>query len=65
MSIKAITATNQQSVQRYRLLLSDKMEQVPAMLATQCNSMVINGEIIENSLIRLDEYVRNVISNST
>lgn len=54
--------SQQQTPDRYRLLLSDGVYTVSsAMLATHLNDKVTNGQIDVNAIIRLDKYICNVI----
>lgn len=44
---------------RYRVLLSDGDHIVQGMLATQKNELVISGQLIENSVVRLLDFLCN------
>jgi replication factor A1 len=47
---------------RYRMLLSDgKYSHSSAMLATQLNDKITNGELDNNAVVRLDKYICNPI----
>jgi len=61
LGVRKITAAG--SNERYRILISDGVNLNSfAMLATQLNSMVISGELIENSILKIK---RHIISNLT
>ena len=51
--------------ERYRLLLSDgKYVFSFAMLTTQINDQVVKGELSDNSIIKIKNYVTSVINNT-
>ncbi|XP_042880445.1 replication protein A 70 kDa DNA-binding subunit-like isoform X2 [Penaeus japonicus] len=51
--------------ERFRLLLSDgKWSSSFAMLATQLNNKVANGEIANNCVIQMNRYVCNTVQNN-
>ncbi|XP_022105118.1 replication protein A 70 kDa DNA-binding subunit-like isoform X3 [Acanthaster planci] len=53
------TAATNNSVDRYRILLSDGVHNNTAMLAVQLNQMVTDGQLEPNTVICLDRYVCN------
>jgi len=48
---------------RYRLVISDGQHFMQAMLATQLNNMVEQNEIAKLSVVRLREFICNVVQN--
>lgn len=51
--------------ERFRVLLSDgKYSHSFAMLASQLNEMIINGELMDNTIIRLDKYITSTVNKS-
>ncbi|ELU09821.1 hypothetical protein CAPTEDRAFT_172916 [Capitella teleta] len=57
--------SSQQGADRFRLLLSDGVcSHSSAMLATQLNDKVTNGELEPNSVIKLDKYLCNTINGN-
>ncbi|KAG1461501.1 hypothetical protein G6F46_002012 [Rhizopus delemar] len=48
---------------RYRAIVSDGINFMQAMLATQHTALVEQGQIKRNSIIRINEYVCNLLSN--
>ncbi|CAL9134919.1 unnamed protein product [Musa textilis] len=55
--------TQQSTTERYRMLLSDGAHMQQAMLATQMNGLVKLGTLQKHSIVRLDEFICNVIQN--
>jgi len=50
---------------RYRLLVSDGLYVNSfAMLATQLNTKVADGELDEHTIIRIDRYITSMVPNS-
>lgn len=43
---------------RYRVILSDGTHYIQGMLATQLNSLVTDGQLMENTIICLNEFIR-------
>ncbi|GER56231.1 replication protein A 70 kDa DNA-binding subunit [Striga asiatica] len=64
-SIRLINTQNQNNaaVERYRILLSDGVFFQQSMLATQCNDLVRSEKMQKGSIIRLMQYVCNVVQN--
>ncbi|KAJ3688250.1 hypothetical protein LUZ61_017414 [Rhynchospora tenuis] len=54
-------STPQNTTERYRMLLSDGAHTQQAMLATQLNSLVKEGNLQAGSIVQLHEYVCNQI----
>ena len=64
--IKKIASAGQDPTkpERYRLQLSDGVNKQPsAMLATQLNGLITNNELVQNSVIQLDRYICNTVSD--
>lgn len=53
--------TAQNTTERYRMMLSDGTHTQQAMLATQLNAMVKNGNLQTGSIVQLKEYICNHI----
>lgn len=51
--------------ERFRLLLSDGTNLISyAMLTTHINDQVANGEIMDNTIIKVKKYITSVINNA-
>jgi replication factor A1 len=48
---------------RYRLIISDGVHFVQAMLATQLNELVDNNTVTKHSVVTLEKYTSNVVQN--
>lgn len=48
---------------RWRLVLSDGKHYAQSMLATQQNEMISNGDLQEMCIIKLTDYIVNVVQN--
>lgn len=55
--------TAQNTAERYRMLLSDGTHMQQAMLATQMNHVVKSGKLQKGSIVRLTEFICNLIQN--
>ncbi|KAJ8458785.1 hypothetical protein OPV22_031711 [Ensete ventricosum] len=55
--------THQSTTERYRMLLSDGAHMQQTMLATQMNGLVKLGALQKHSIVRLNEFICNVIQN--
>ncbi|XP_002730881.2 replication protein A 70 kDa DNA-binding subunit-like [Saccoglossus kowalevskii] len=64
LGLKKISSTVQSSTDRYRLLLSDGQRSHSAMLATQLNKKVTDGELSVRSVIQLNKYICNTIADN-
>jgi hypothetical protein len=53
-----------QPAQRFRINLTDSVQQIPAMIATQNNELLINGTVVVNSLLRLEEFTYNNLNGT-
>ena len=49
---------------RYRVILSDGVNHCQGMLATQNNIFIENGDLTDNTIIEVGEYLRNVVQNT-
>lgn len=49
--------------ERWRLVLSDGKHYAQSMLATQQNEMITSGELKELCIVRLTDYIVNVVQN--
>lgn len=59
LSIKKIGQSASSSGDRYRVIVSDGEYFLQAMLATQINPLVENGQMCKNSIVRLDKFSVN------
>ncbi|KAK1326633.1 hypothetical protein QJS10_CPA01g03022 [Acorus calamus] len=55
--------TVQNTTERYRMMLSDGVHTQQAMLATQMNPAVKSGKLQKGSIVRLTEFICNLIQN--
>ncbi|WOL14899.1 hypothetical protein Cni_G23680 [Canna indica] len=58
-----LVSSQQNSTERYRMLLSDGVYMQQAMLATQLNAFVKSGELQKFSIVQLNEFVCNQIKD--
>ncbi|XP_077995285.1 replication protein A 70 kDa DNA-binding subunit-like isoform X1 [Glandiceps talaboti] len=61
---KINSTTIQHNTDRYRLLLSDGLKSHSAMLATQLNPKVINGDLAVRTIIQLEKYICNNLADN-
>mmetsp|Transcript_21096 Transcript_21096/g.29794 ORF Transcript_21096/g.29794 Transcript_21096/m.29794 type:complete len:643 (-) Transcript_21096:211-2139(-) len=61
MAVKAVGGSSD----RFRTILSDGEHYVQGMLATQINHLVHSGEISDNSIVRVDDFMNNSVQNRT
>jgi len=59
LAVKRINSTTPNSAERWRVVLSDGVNFIQSMLATQLNPMVQNNEIVKGGLIKLGQYTMN------
>lgn len=59
--IKTMPNTQPGAAERYRLAISDGQHWCTAMLASQLNDVVKNGEVVNGCLLRLNEYLSQVM----
>ncbi|KAL5973297.1 hypothetical protein ACLOJK_029947 [Asimina triloba] len=55
--------TAHNTAERYRMLLSDGTHLQQAMLATQMNHVVKSGMLQKGSIVKLTEFICNLIQN--
>lgn len=65
LSIKKVTANSTAAapIDRYRIIISDGVHFVQAMLATQLNDLVANSEITKNSVVIIDKLTCNFVGD--
>ncbi|KAG9315620.1 hypothetical protein JVU11DRAFT_3262 [Chiua virens] len=64
LSIKKVSQqTSTANIDRYRIIISDGVHFVQAMLATQLNDLVASGRIIKNSIIVIDKLTCNFVQD--
>ncbi|KAF9626123.1 hypothetical protein IFM89_030970 [Coptis chinensis] len=61
--IKLLSAGQQSSNERYRMLLSDGLHSQQSMLATQLNHLIHSGKLQKGSIVRLSQFVSQTIQN--
>ena len=61
--LRVIKVGGNQGQDRYRVILSDGQNFVQGMLATQLNQLVASGQIADNALIRVNDYMNNLVQN--
>ncbi|KAF8558347.1 replication factor-A protein 1 [Imleria badia] len=65
LSIKKVNQTTSAvaSIDRYRIIISDGVHFVQAMLATQLNDLVGRGDIVKNSIVVVDKLTCNFVQD--
>ncbi|KAI6045607.1 hypothetical protein EDC04DRAFT_2888624 [Pisolithus marmoratus] len=65
VSIKKVGAVSvaAPAIDRYRIIMSDGVHFVQAMLATQLNDLVSNEEVVKNSVVIIDKLTCNVLGD--
>ncbi|KAI8913069.1 hypothetical protein DFJ77DRAFT_466661 [Powellomyces hirtus] len=63
--IPAANPAKPDQLERYRLIISDGVHFMQAMLGTQLNGHVSSEELKKHGVIRLDHYVVNTVGNKT
>lgn len=61
LSIKKVNANNPTGIDRYRIIISDGINFMQAMLATQLNDMVNHEEIIKHTVAVIDKLTCNYV----
>ena len=61
INIKQVGSTGSASPPRYRVILNDGEHYVQGMLATQINHLIEDNTIRENSIIKVKEFIMNVV----
>jgi len=63
MKVIKVSGNNNNGQDRYRVILSDGQNFVQGMLATQLNQLVASGQIVDHALIRVNDYMNNLVQN--
>ncbi|KAG2362493.1 replication factor-A protein 1 [Suillus spraguei] len=65
LSIKRVapTTSSTTTTDRFRIIISDGVHFVQAMLATQLNDLVINGDINKNTVVVIDKLACNFVQD--
>ena len=65
LSIKKVNQTTSavSAIDRYRIILSDGVHFVQAMLATQLNELVSRGDIVKNTIVVVDKLTCNFVQD--
>ncbi|KAG8214733.1 hypothetical protein J3R82DRAFT_9821 [Butyriboletus roseoflavus] len=65
LSIKKVNQTTNtvSAIDRYRIILSDGVYFVQAMLATQLNELVSRGDIVKNTIVVVDKLTCNFVQD--
>ena len=58
-----VNGSSNNNQDRYRVILSDGQNFVQGMLATQLNHLVTNNQIVDYALIRVNDYMNNLVQN--
>ena len=61
--LKVIKVGGNQGIVRYRVTLSDGLNFVQGMLHTPLNHLVTEGQIVEKAIIRIEDYMSNMVQN--
>lgn len=62
LSLKKIAGT-EKTPDRYRIVMSDGEYFLQAILATQLNQIVEDGELGKSTIVRLDKYTVNLVQS--
>lgn len=63
LQVKKATASQPNAPDRYRMVLSDGVSYMQAMLGTQLNHLPEQDQLIKNSVIRMTNYAVNIVQN--
>jgi replication factor A1 len=61
LSIKKVSAVTTGSIERYRIIISDGISFLQAMLATQLNGMVNDNSIAKHTVVAIDKIACNIV----
>eukprot|EP00903_Cladosiphon_okamuranus_P009556 g9099.t1 len=65
VSLKKMTQAHAMGNERWRLVLSDGKHYAQSMLATQQNEMITSGELKELCIVKLTDYIVNIVQNKS
>jgi hypothetical protein len=57
-------AAGNAATNRYKLILSDGVATIPGMLTQRLNHMVTEGSLTQNKLIRVGQYMCNMMGSA-
>uniref|UniRef100_A0A7S2MWW4 Replication protein A subunit n=1 Tax=Helicotheca tamesis TaxID=374047 RepID=A0A7S2MWW4_9STRA len=63
--VKKVETPGGAGSERFRAIISDGQHYVQGMLATQLNHLVHDKQIMENSIVKVDEFMNNTVQNRT
>ena len=63
IDLKLVQSQQHNNTERYRLVLSDGSHYGQGMLATQKNELVHAGRLQKGSLVKLTQYICNVVQS--
>lgn len=63
IELKLVQSQQNSNVERYRLVLSDGSHYQQGMLATQKNELIYSGRLQQGAIIRLTQFICNVVQN--
>uniref|UniRef100_A0A6U3S1P3 Replication protein A subunit n=1 Tax=Ditylum brightwellii TaxID=49249 RepID=A0A6U3S1P3_9STRA len=63
--VKKVETPGGAGSERFRAIISDGQHYVQGMLATQLNHLVHSNQIMENSIVKVDEFMNNLVQNRT
>jgi Replication factor-A protein 1, N-terminal domain. len=60
-----VIPSNTTATKRYRAILSDGTHHCQGMLATQNNHYVESGQICDNVILQINDFLKNIVQNKT
>lgn len=63
IDLKLVQSQQHSATERYRLVLSDGSHYQQGMLATQKNELVHSGRLQKGSVVKLTQFICNVVQN--
>ena len=57
-------AAGNEATNRFKLILSDGVTTIPGMLTQQLNYLVAEGSLTQNKLIRVGQYMCNLMGST-
>lgn len=63
IDLKLVQSKQHSATERYRVMLSDGSHYQQGMLATQMNELVSSGRLQKGSVVKLSQFICNVVQN--
>jgi len=63
IDLKLVQSQQNNTTERYRLVLSDGLHYQQGMLATQKNELVHSGRLQKGSIVKLSQFICNDVQN--